>query len=412
MDLLFSAGDPAAAAALDPIAAEDRRRHRSLERTKRRRTLSHRLRVAVKQATEQHADAEHVCQSMGIPCWFEDSGCRDPCESAAARGRSGQRDMTSARRHHLERNLKYQHWAETLNSRQSPSSTAGGRLFKAHHRGRPNTAVDDDELELARSSIPMPSDRNRLQRHPSLGREDAFCDASTFKARGAVRVQSHGDEDAAQIAELYRMGLLYDDNDGNSVFHDDGTAKAMSGSTGAIDLNTIYHDQPSYTIRPAKRSRRLQGRAALDSALHLDLSFADLGADGDLSRYLLSPASTIASETATNSIDGETRAQGHEDGKRHTRKVSAPLRVVYELDHNNGSSNSSSKNSQPSFDVDTSQPPDLIVDDSLSDYDCFTESDIDEDMPSQEVDGGTDGDDGGAGAATASGAWVLLGNDS
>jgi hypothetical protein len=184
------------------------------------------------------------------------------------------------------------------------------------------------------------------------------------------------DEDA-QIAELYRMGLLYDDNE-------------KSTSDLGFTLNNITHEEPVYSMRPARRTRKLHNNTReFEEPLNLDLSFADLGNDDDLARYLVTPSST------PEATHGDMEDIQH-DSRRHTRKLSAPLRVVYELDHNSG----------PSFDVDTSQPPDLIVDDSLSDYDYFTDSDMADDVPSQrEVDDG-------AAAATASGAWVLLGDDS
>lgn len=365
-------------AAFDPAGSHNRR---ALERSKRRRPLSQRLRLAARQTAEQHPDAEHVCQKLGIPCYYENNGLAHP-PTAPVTGEGRRRtlqDVAHARRVHLERDLKYQHGLE--------AEAARGRSRPVRVRNNWTGQAEDEGLELARSSVPLPSDRNRLQRHPSLGREDAFCDASTFKGRGNVRVQSLGGDEDAQIAELYRMGLLYDDEEG-------GKTSAAATAAG-LTLNTIYHDEPSYSIRPAKRSRKLQRKSQLGgAALDLDLSFADLGDDDDLARYLVSPA-----ETKASSRSDADAAEEDGDARRHTRKVSAPLRVVYELDHN----------AQPSFDVDTSQPPDLIVDDSLSDYDCFTDSDVDEDMPSQEVDGH---DDGGAAAATASGAWVLLGDDS
>jgi hypothetical protein len=70
--------------------------------------------------------------------------------------------------------------------------------------------------------------------------------------------------------------------------------------------------------------------------------------------------------------------------------------VIYELD-----------GSQPSFDVDTSQPPDLISDEILSDYDCFSDSELDDgdNVPSQrEVFDSA--------ATPTSDAWVVLGDDS
>jgi hypothetical protein len=211
-------------------------------------------------------------------------------------------------------------------------------------RGQPDTKSprshldDDDGLLLAKSNVPLPSDYNRLARRPTLEREDAFRDAST--SRGNVRLRRaapaiYGDDDA-QVAELYRMGLLYDDD-----------------APDAFNLNTIHHDQALFTIRPAKRARR-SNKARRDHS-YLDLAAADLG--------------------------GSTPARS-----------ATPVRVLYEP-----------ATAAPSYDVDTSQPPDL-VDDCLSDYDYLSDGDLD-DAPSQrEVYDPA--------ANPPNEAWIILGDDS
>lgn len=278
-------------------------------------------------------------------------------------------DATAARRSHLEKDFRYHYEQESLRKAENT---------KPIRVRNPYLGEEDDGLELARSSVHLPSDGDRLQRRPSLEREEAFCDPTTYKGCGNVKVQrlpTVSPNDDAQVAELYRMGLLYDESD-----------KATADTS--FNLNTISHDAPVYSIRAAKKARKLHNKTrALREPLNLDLSFADLGNDNELARYLVSPSPTS---------DGAGEDIQHDSHER-SRKVSAPLRVIYELDNK----------SSPSFDVDTSQPPDLILD-SLSDYDYFTDSDMDEDMPSQrEV---YDGD--AAATATASGAWVLLGDDS
>lgn len=189
----------------------------------------------------------------------------------------------------------------------------------------------DEGRELARSAVALPSDVHRLVRRPSLEREEAFRVAST--AKGKVHMRASPETDDAQVAELYHQGLLYDNEE--------------QRPEEVFNLNSIQHEDPVYTIRPAKRGRKSKkgGKPAA-----LTLSFTDLG---DYS----TKASTTHLSTADDSNIGE---------------AFPPLRVVYEKDASN-----------PSFDVETSQPPDLMMDDSLSDYDCFSDGELDDDVPSQ-----------------------------
>lgn len=225
-----------------------------------------------------------------------------------------------------------------------------GRRARRWCRSRGPRLAEENSTHLARSDVPFPSDHDRTVRRPTLEREDAFCDANTFKPNG-VRTLSGGDD--AEVADLYRMGLLYDEGETKNTF----------------DLNSIRRDEPVYTIRSAKRSRRTNAKSLgydIPQPLDLDLSFADLGDDDAIARYLNASSATTPSETAA----------AHEDVIQHvvsqrSDSGSPPLRVIYELD-----------SLRPSFDVETSQPPGL-VDDFLSDYDCFSESDLDEQCTQQ-----------------------------
>ena len=68
------------------------------------------------------------------------------------------------------------------------------------------------------------NDRDGRRRRPSLEREDAFCDANTFKPLSSQQ------SDDAQVAQLYQMGLLYDEKDSES-----------------LNLNTIQMSTPTTT---------------------------------------------------------------------------------------------------------------------------------------------------------------------
>lgn len=322
---------------------------------KRRRSLAHRIRMSAKRhAAEHEREYGDLCQIIGLPCSYEDHRLEHPTSHGEVRPR--RRQNPGERRLHLEKDLRCH---DQLTHHFPYDSKAPRAVWSTE---------EDEGLDLARSAIPLPSDRNRLQRQPSLGREDAFCDASTFKEN--VKVQTLSSVPAAedaQVAQLYRIGLLYDENEQLRNDPDFG-------------LNNIHHQEPIYTVRVSKRSRRMNKIHEVKESLHLNHSFTDLGNDDDLAQYLSS-----FEFTANESTQPPCR-------QRPSRQSSAPLRVIYELD-----------SERPSFDVDTSQPPDLVSD-SLSDYDCFSESELDDEGPSQrEVE---------ATSIPATEAWILLGNDS
>ncbi|KAF5004783.1 hypothetical protein FDECE_8722 [Fusarium decemcellulare] len=303
---------------------------------------------------QAQSKSSNLCRDTGLPCTTATFGTPH-CY------RCGEDNTLhpSARRPQLERVLRTE--ISTLNLGPGRNVAWLGERRARRSRNRPEASWSSNEVEgqdLARSNVPLPSDRFRLVRKPTLEREEAFRDASTAKLR-----RSQTATDDAEVAELYRMGLLYDDE------QDRGEG---------FDLNSIEHEEPVYSIRPAKRSRKNKKSHSFsfNEPLHLDLSFTDLGGDQTIAQFLAS--SSEASD------DG--------DIPEASSRSFAPLRVIYELD-----------GSQPSFDVDTSQPPDLVSD-LLSDYDCFSDSDLD-DLPSQrEVRDSA--------AAPSSDTWVVLGDDS
>ncbi|KAG6168651.1 hypothetical protein E4U10_002714 [Claviceps purpurea] len=233
---------------------------------------------------------------------------------------------------------------------------------------------DEEGRELAYSDMPLPSDHYRLARRPTLERGDALQDASTSKGRIHVCRQPGFGNDDLQVANLYQMGLLYD-------------AEQEHGSD-SFTLNSIRHEEPLYSIRPAKRDRKCaKAGGRFGRRLRLDLSFSDLGEDETLARYLLTL--TSAEKAVDNSTETRTSADAAQQLSREPAGLQPPLRVVYELA---GSSNS--------FSVDASQPPDLVTD-LLSDYDCFSDGELDDTPSQREVQEGAEN--------TPSDTWVILG---
>uniref|UniRef100_L2FY50 Uncharacterized protein n=1 Tax=Colletotrichum fructicola (strain Nara gc5) TaxID=1213859 RepID=L2FY50_COLFN len=96
-----------------------------------------------------------------------------------------------------------------------------------------------------------------------------------FRLSGTTRSRTNQDEEG--LDELYRLGLLYDD-------------EHLRGE--GFELGSIAHPEPEYTVRPAKRAQRSQAQRRSyedDLQLALDLSLAELGRDESFARYLCSP---------------------------------------------------------------------------------------------------------------------------
>lgn len=357
MDLLLlnSSGDLPAAISQNkhfPITAP------SIVKTRAHTSRNHFVRATAKR--QAHHKGASLCRDTGFPCTTSNWG-ESTCH------RCGQQDTGGARRPQLEKILHYEISTGNL-QRANPRWTNVHRNRIARNHAHSNGLGFSDELEgkdLAHSKVPLPSDRYRLVRRPTLEREEAFRDASTTRGNvylGRKMPMSEDDE----VAELYRMGLLYDD-------------EQVRGE--GFNLDSIKHEEPVYSIRTAKPSRKTKRSQSFsfNQPLHLDLSFTDLGGD-----------QTIAQLLSSSSSDDDTSLP---DSNSPSQRTFAPLRVIYELD-----------GSQPSFDVDTSQPPDLISDEILSDYDCFSDSELDDGPSQREVLDSA--------ATPTSDAWVVLGDDS
>ncbi|KAG7053168.1 hypothetical protein JMJ77_0000259 [Colletotrichum scovillei] len=144
--------------------------------------------------------------------------------------------------------------------------TRRGQTRRSTRQWRTDEAAEG--RTLASGGHRLPGDHRRT---PSLERQDAFRDPRTTKARLYA-------EDAPDIEELYRMGLLYDD-------------EHLRGSAFGLDIIDHY-SEPEYTMRPAKRARKSKPQQISyddDLQLALDLSLAELGRDESFAQFLCSP---------------------------------------------------------------------------------------------------------------------------
>ncbi|WQF76564.1 hypothetical protein CDEST_01578 [Colletotrichum destructivum] len=155
--------------------------------------------------------------------------------------------------------------------------------------------------------LPPPGEQQR-RRTPSLERQEAFRDVRT--AKSILYPQ-----DAHDISELYRLGLLYDD-------------EYLRGP--GFDFDAIDRSEPEYTIRPAKQTRKTKrSRIPRDDNLQfaLDLSLAELGRDESSTQFLGSP------EFEDSSSDAEANT-GNSNSNSHNSSYGArlaPLHLVAEL---------------------------------------------------------------------------------
>ena len=269
---------------------------------------------------------------------------------------------------------------------QGPEKQPRGRSGNPRHF---KATRHNDEVEgrlIAQTNISLPSDMDH-KRPPSLGREDAFRDETTSKrSRGVRIIAPRGSGEDEQVAELYEMGLLYDD--------DEAMETSMAGEV--FDLNSIRHEEPVYAIRASKRVRRSKAaHGPLYQPLDLELSFSNMENDELIARLMAAGHDiTMGDETPERYTSPEVVESPSSE------RSATPLRIIYERTPT-GESNAT-------VDVDTSQPPDLELDD----YDCFSDSDIEIDgvatgkvyYEGREIEDATPG-------IQETGAWVVLGED-
>ncbi|KAK4032948.1 hypothetical protein C8A01DRAFT_20049 [Parachaetomium inaequale] len=191
------------------------------------------------------------------------------------------------------------------------------------------------------------SSRSSSTRPPSLERQDAFRDDKTAKRRRSLvwdddvdvvemglwfgrsawaseggetrggRLAARREQDEqAEVAELYRMGLLYDDE------YERGEG---------FSLDRIVREEPAYSLRvrpanPHLRRGRRDWRAdyqhvSLSSAV--DLAFSAFGEDEALAGWLLSPSASSSSHGSAALEQPRPRTEAAHDTPR--------LTVIYEL---------------------------------------------------------------------------------
>ncbi|KOS21760.1 hypothetical protein ESCO_001427 [Escovopsis weberi] len=312
---------------------------------KRRRTTNHIVRSTAKRVAEWGNDAKQG-ERAKIARFDPSKKISRPRGPAAdhAAAAAASSDATR-RRARLEKDIR-----SIIHFRGSGSSQQRER----REFQRETLLTADETLEgreLASSDVPLPSDRFRLaNRTPSLERQEAFRVDSTAKSK--VRVCHVGPSvvsDDEQIAALYEMGLLYDND--------------RDYQQPVFDLNSIKHEEPVYTVRLAKRGRRGGKKAAAGGQegvpVQLEFSFTSLGNHSAIAQYIKSPLGQSSSG----------RGRGGKGAQRSARQ-SAPLRVVYGANGRN-----------PSLEAETSQAD--LMSDSFSDYEYLCDSEMDDDLPSQ-----------------------------
>lgn len=265
-----------------------------------------------------------------------------------------ERYETLAERRECQRRRRLRARQLQLQGHSHPASS-GGRPPRRAHMGR-----DLDEKEgrdLARSPGGDGGGRRTTRRPPSLERQEAFRDGRTAKKRVFPR-RSGGDggagdddddDDDPVKAELYRLGLLYDDE------HERG-----SGFT----FDAIARSEPAYrlNLRSGKRGRKARGPSSSSSGdegdlgdLPLDLSFAALGEDEALARFLVSPGEEGRGLARGDGTGGDVA------GRNGAARIVRPsVTVIYELETDGSTSVSfqeSTVQTQTTHDL-----PDLIPD--------------------------------------------------
>ena len=252
-----------------------------------------------------------------------------------------------ARCHPDELPLSFDSWRERRGPPQTSSSRLAILATTPEQKGRPPSYHDPEEskgrrlwplrsrdirhshawrwdkneaLHLARchpDELPLSFDswRDRRPRSssrpPSLERQDAFRDARTSQTCVKRREDNGGDnswragfsrEDAADDAELYRLGLLYDDEDGYERGAGFGLGAMPLAACAVVTTDRRRRRRPVRTTVPRKETRppsessSMQLNSQYCLHLSLDLSFAALREDYALAPFL------VASET-TNSPD-------------------------------------------------------------------------------------------------------------
>ncbi|KAI1413656.1 hypothetical protein F5Y13DRAFT_189091 [Hypoxylon sp. FL1857] len=240
---------------------------------------------------------------------------------------------------------------------------------------------DEDGRRLAADpNVVLPSDH--IPGKPQLKRQEAFRKPKSWHYSDVV------DDDA----DLYKLGLLYDDERSRGSY---------------FSLDTIIHSEPIYSIRPAKRARKQRQDT---SYLHLDLSFASSDSGSDIQQYL-APDVALLTPPADEDVP-ETQNVFRDNINPERSYRDAALSVIHELP----------ESSSPSFDTHAPKATDFsdlvsdhVIEDkegeeqeddqdwALLDTDILSTTDTDADVEAEDT----------IDAASGTGeAWIVLGDGS
>ncbi|KAI0115892.1 hypothetical protein GGR51DRAFT_367010 [Nemania sp. FL0031] len=194
--------------------------------------------------------------------------------------------------------------------------------IKRHQRA-PRLGWDRDEGEDGRGlasdpTVTLPGERLR----PRLERQEAFWAPQTWDI---------SDTDVAvSDAELYRLGILYDDDDSDENQH-------VRNSNFSLDA--IVHKEPVYSLRPAKRMKRTHSRRLPlgedDLHLSVELLSSYLGDDAAIAQFFTS----IGKGKPFQSHHEELYGVSTRYSRSTTRRGSVqPLTVIYELNEDSAQS--------------------------------------------------------------------------
>ncbi|KAI0907048.1 hypothetical protein F4823DRAFT_565180 [Ustulina deusta] len=179
----------------------------------------------------------------------------------------GSSPATAGRRH--RKGLKTQHM------QASPYVRKGNQVKprQATHRRKAHTfriGWDRDERDDGRRlasdpTVALPGEGRRPT--PRLERQEAFRAPQAWDNVVVV------DDDAA----LYRLGILYDSDDENAHVRESGFC-----------LDAIVRAEPVYSLRPAKRRKRIHDPELKEEDLHLSVNLLStyLAEDAAIARFL------------------------------------------------------------------------------------------------------------------------------
>ncbi|KAI0460531.1 hypothetical protein F5B21DRAFT_12534 [Xylaria acuta] len=205
-----------------------------------------------------------------------------------------------------------------------PSQFFSPAIYKSEVRSLTNAVAlqhtvrvgwDRDDGEDSRRlafdpSVALPGERRRQT--PRLERQEAFR---------APQPWDISDTDVViNDAELYRLGILYDDEG----------SEHMRGSGFCLDA--IVHKEPVYSIRGAKRAKKAHGRRLPlkqeDLHLSVELLSTYLGDDATIARFF----APMGDEGPARLYHDDCGGTSQQQNSSTLRNASAePLSIIYEL---------------------------------------------------------------------------------